>query len=231
MTKQNQKKIATAPRKKKASENPTITTANRKRLDPNVRRAQILDAAARLIVKQGFLPLSIEALAQDAEASKALIYTYFANQHELFNALLKREIAGIATAGIDTASQVNDLEQAAVLCGMLYFEHVANCGPLFQILMTDLYMSDHIADDTTRDGKAILQRLVRLARKNLKLTDKEIVAAIEMIATIPEEAGSLAFHKELDLTTARQLCHALMLASLQSLKSPGRVTVSPDHVS
>jgi AcrR family transcriptional regulator len=198
-------------------------------LSPELRRTQIMDAAAELVVKQGYLPVSVEALGKAASASKALIYTYFATQFDLFNALLEREIGVLATAGADTASRVNQLEQAAVLCGMLYFEHVVQRGPLLHILLTDLYMADHIKPAATAAGEAVLRRLARLARKTLKLSEKEIMAAVEMIATIPEEAGNLAHHKELDVTTARKLCHDLMLSSLQALRSPGRVTVTPEN--
>ena len=201
----------------------------RKRLNPQLRREQIMDAAAKLIVKQGYLPLSIEALAHAANASKALVYTYFATQYDLFNRLLEREIAGLAGAGVETAARLSDLEPAAILCGMLYFDYVAQRGPLLHILMTDLYLAEHIEPEATRVGRAILRRLVRLARKTLNLSEKQILAAIEMIAAVPEEAGSLAFHKELDAPTARQLCHALMLSSVRALRSPGRVTISPDH--
>ena len=112
---------------------------------------------------------------------------------------------------------------------MLYFEYVAQRGPLLHILMTDLYMAEHIDSEATRIGRATLRRLVRLARKTLKLSEAEIMAAIEMIAAIPEEAGSLAYHGELDSSTARQLCHSLMLSSVRALRSPARITISPDH--
>jgi len=213
----------------RAEEKVTGVSKQRKRLTPQVRREQIMDAAAALIVKQGYLPLSIEALAQAASASKALVYTYFATQYDLFNSLLQREIAGLAGAGVETAAQVSGLEPAALLCGMLYFEYVAQRGPLLHILMTDLYMADHVELAATRAGQAILRRLVRLARTTLELSKKEILAAIEMIAAIPEEAGSLAYYEELDSATARKLCHALVLSSVRALGSPGRVTISPDN--
>src|SRR5215510_1932820 len=96
----------------------------RKRLSPELRRGQIMDAAAKAVVAQGFLPLPIERLAKDAGASKALIYTYFPTQYDLFNTLLEREFDSLVAGGLDTAAKVGDLEQALVLCGMLYFEHV-----------------------------------------------------------------------------------------------------------
>jgi AcrR family transcriptional regulator len=223
MAKQRLRGGIARPRKKLAD------FAPRRRLTPQVRREQILDAAAELIVRQGYLPLSIEALARAASSSKALIYTYFATQYDLFNRLMQREVAALSTAGMKTAVHVTELEPAAVLSGMLYFEYVAQRGPLLHILMTDLYMAEHIDPAATRVGRAILRRLLRLARATLRLPEKQILAAIEMIAAIPEEAGSLAYHEELDTATARQLCHSLMLSSVRALRTPGRVTISPDH--
>ena len=67
----------------------------RRRLSPQARREEIMDAAAELIVKQGYLPLSIEALAQAASSSKALIYTYFATQYDLFNRLMSAKLPAL----------------------------------------------------------------------------------------------------------------------------------------
>ena len=39
---------------------------------------------------------------------------------------------------------IADLDQAAQLCAIMYYEHVALSGPLLHILMTDLYMKGHI---------------------------------------------------------------------------------------
>ena len=125
-----------------------------------------MNAAAKLIVKQGYLPLSIEALARAANASKALVYTYFATQYDLFNRLLQREIAGLAGAGVETAARLSDLEPAAILCGMLYFEYVAQRGPLLHILMTDLYLAEHIEPEATRVGRAILTAARSIGTQN-----------------------------------------------------------------
>src|SRR3974377_1585752 len=122
----------------------TARATVRRRLSPEVRRAHLMDAASYLVVKQGFLPVPIEALAQAADASKALVYAYFPTQYELFNALLEREMRALALGGLETAARVNDLDQSILLCAMLYFEHVAQYGPLLHILITDLYMAGHV---------------------------------------------------------------------------------------
>lgn len=198
-----------------------------KRLSPEVRRAQILEAAARMIVEQGYLPLSVEQLARQVGASKALIYTYFPTQYDLFNTLLQKELDGLALGGLDTASSVEDLEKAAVLCAMLYFEHVARNGPLLSILLTDLYMAGHFGIQVLQSRGRIIGRLKALAQRTLPLSEQEVDAAIDMLTAIPEEAGRLVFHRELDQMTARQICHGLIVSGLKALKAPDKVVI-PD---
>jgi AcrR family transcriptional regulator len=200
----------------------------RRRLTPELRRAQIMDAASRLIVKQGFLPLPIEALAQEAESSKALVYAYFPTQYDLFNALLEREIKALALGGAETAARVGNLDQSVLLCGMLYFEHVAQYGPLLHILITDLYMAQRVEPAVIQKLKEITQRLWRLAQKSLPLTAKEFEAGLEMMAALPEESGTLAFEKRMDTQAARELCHTLVLSSLRALRTPFEADIPGD---
>lgn len=180
-----------------------------------------------MVVEQGYLPLPLEQLARQAGASKALIYTYFPTQFALFNALLHRELEGLALGGLDTASSVDDLDKAAVLCAMLYFEHVARNGPLLNILLTDLYMAGHFDETVIQSRSKIMRRMKALAQNELPLSEQEIEAALEMLTAIPEEAGRLVFHEELDQTTARQICHGLVLSSLKALRAPDKVVI-PD---
>jgi AcrR family transcriptional regulator len=198
---------------------PADAIRQRKRLSPEVRRTHILDAAAHMIVAQGFLPLPIERLARAADTSKALIYTYFPTQYDIFNSLLLRELKALKIAGLDTASSVKDLEQSVLLSAMLYFEHVVQSGPLLHILTTDLFMSDRITDELVQAGKTLLARFTNTAHETLSLSSQEILAAIEMIAVIPQSAGSLVFHKELDAAVARQICHTLVSSCVNTLRT------------
>jgi AcrR family transcriptional regulator len=216
---------------KKRSARPAVAKQQRKRLSPQLRRAQILDAAAQLVLEQGYLPLPIERLARTAGSSKALIYTYFPTQYDLFNTLLERELASLMTAGLNTASEVGDLQQAAVLCGMLYYEHVARSGPLLQILTADLYMSGHENERLVGECNALRQRLARLVHTTLKLPLREAHAAVEMMIAIPLESASLVFAGETPPEVGRQMCHTLLLSSLEALRSPENLRAAGGHES
>jgi AcrR family transcriptional regulator len=188
-----------------------------------------MDAASRLIVRQGYLPLPIETLAQAAHASKALVYAYFPTQYKLFNALLERELRALALGGLETAAHVDNLDQSVLLCAMLYFEHIAQYGPLLHILLTDLYMAGHVEAKLTEQIRQMTQRLWRLAQKALPLTAAEFEASLEMIATLPEETGTLAFEKRMEAQVARELCHTLVLSSLRALYTPDGASLGAEH--
>src|SRR6185295_7375665 len=177
----------------------------RKRLASEQRRDQLLDAAAHLVVEQGFLPLPLERLARNAKVSKALIYAYFPTQYDLLNAVLARELSALAAAGLESASQGKVLEAVTLDCAMLYFDHVVRWGPLLHILLSDRYLAGRLDREAIRKRDRIVRRIARLAHSSMRLPAKEIVAGINLILAIPEEAGVLAFHRELDLALARDL--------------------------
>jgi len=188
----------------------------RSRLTPEVRREQIAEAAARLVLDQGHLPLSLEALARSAGVSKALIYAYFPSQHALFNTLLSREFEVLAARGVIDASRGTSLNQASLDCALIYFEHVASTGPLIHIILRDAYMAGHVEAQVAGFRDRIILRIARLARRDLQLSAKENIAAVNLIITIPEEAGRLVHGKELSLERGRSLCRQLLLASLEA---------------
>ncbi|WP_434442948.1 TetR/AcrR family transcriptional regulator [Lentzea sp. E54] len=75
-----------------------MSTTRRKyarRLPPEQRREQLLDAALTLI-PAGFDTVTMESVAKQAQVTKPVLYDLFANRGELISALLDRE-AGRAT--------------------------------------------------------------------------------------------------------------------------------------
>jgi AcrR family transcriptional regulator len=221
------------PSKLKKNVRAAKSQPKRKRLSPAIRKADIIESAASMVVQQGYLPLPIEQLATRSGVSKALFYTYFPDQYALFNRLLDRELSDLLAGGMDLASQVNDIDQAAVLCATLYFEHVARCGPLLHILLADRYMSGHVERRLLQLRNTVLQRLADSARPTLKLSKAEMLATIEMMIAIPEEAGRLVFTQELDVNVGRQLCRTLIASAMRTLRNPDAALVglvSAHHV-
>ena len=191
----------------------------RKRLSPEVRKAQIVESAATIVLRQGCLPIPLEQLAIAAGVSKALIYAYFPTQQALFNVLLARELRGLNEAGLGAASNESTLIAAALACAGVYFEQIARRGPLIHLILRDHFMRGHLTAENRWSRDQPLLHLARAARREMRLSAKETAAALNLIMTIPEEAGRLAWSEELDPTEARTLMQHLVRSSIAALHS------------
>lgn len=192
-------------------------TTGRARLPPEVRRAQILDAAEALLQAHGGLPLPLDELGRAAGISKALIYAYFPDQHALANAVLSRRMEAMMAAGLAQAAAEPDLTAAALACADLYFRDVAAAGPVVHIVLRDPFMAGRVDAKTERRRDRISRRLARAARRDLRLSAKEAVAALSLMTTIPEEAGRMAKAGDLSLERGRELTARLIGSSLRAL--------------
>lgn len=192
--------------------------SRRVRLSAEVRRDQLIQAASRLVLKQGYLPLPLERLASEAGVSKALIYGFFPDQHDLFNAVLAQRFGALRAAGLEAASQVNTLERAALACAEIYLRHVAQDGPIAHIVLRDLYMARRLRPDLAAFRDRVARRLARLARTELKLPPEEAVAVLNLVTTIPEETGRLVWQGDLDLDGGLALGERLVRSSLVALR-------------
>jgi AcrR family transcriptional regulator len=63
----------------------------RRRLSPEVRRKQVLDAAVAVFSEEGFHEASMEAVAARAGVSKPMVYVHGGTKEELFATCLQRE--------------------------------------------------------------------------------------------------------------------------------------------
>jgi AcrR family transcriptional regulator len=189
----------------------------RRRLGSEARREAILAAAAEVIAAQGFLPISFEAVARAAGASKALVYAYFASQPDLCNAVLARRVAALIVRV--EALDGGTFETWAVACAETYFDDVAHSGTLLHILFTDPVLDGRRDSEAIAARDAVWRRLARGGRRYAKLSPRDAVAALAIVLSLPEETGRLAYRGELAADRARALCANLVLSALRGLRS------------
>ena len=67
----------------------------RRRLDPDSRRAAILDAAAAAFAERPYSEVKIAAVAAQAGASNALLYRYFDGKEDLYLEVVRQAIASL----------------------------------------------------------------------------------------------------------------------------------------
>lgn len=73
--------------------------STRRRLPPEQRERQVLDAAARVFARSGFHDASMDAVAEEAGVSKPMVYTHGGgSKEELFARCIRRESERLLTS-------------------------------------------------------------------------------------------------------------------------------------
>jgi AcrR family transcriptional regulator len=193
----------------------------RSRKSAPARIAQILDVADRLVIEAGALPISMKKVGDLMGASRALVYAYFPDPDHLAEAVLDRHMRWLIEAGIEGAAETGEFGARAQACAVLYLEHVARHGPIIHIGVRDLSRGASGRGAASRPHIRLLARLARAARRDLKLGAHEALVLLELLVTIPEEAGRLTFEGALDLEGAHALSARLLTSSIDAVRPRG----------
>jgi AcrR family transcriptional regulator len=145
------------------------------RRPPQERREEVLDAAMRLIVRDGHRAATMTAVARELHLTKPVIYAVFPNYKELGEALIEREqlrcLAQIRDAL--TAAVQPDLEPSAVMPAALgaFLRSVAERpDPWRLVLMPGASLPNELAR-RVRDGRRwAVEGFTRLCEQTLPPT-------------------------------------------------------------
>lgn len=175
---------------------------------------QILDAAERLILEIGALPIPMKRVSDLTGSSRALVYAYFSDPDQLARAVLARQVERLIAGGLSTGGVGEAFAARIEHASLRYLRHIARYGPIIPIIQRDLP-----AGGAERDGlQKVLADLARSARGELQFTPHEAVVFLELVSALPEEAGRLVFAGELDVVEAEALCARLVGAALASVQ-------------
>jgi len=108
-----------------------------RRLAPEQRRAQIVDAAVKLIVSTGHSSVTLEQVAAAAGISKPLIYKYFSRREDLLKAIMDREFADLSGRGLDTIPRNIPIERVIRSTVERALNYYAERGPIVRLLAAD----------------------------------------------------------------------------------------------
>jgi AcrR family transcriptional regulator len=117
----------------------TETQAPRKRaahLGPERRRPQVLDAALKLFLADGYDGTSMEAVARAAGVTKPVVYACFSSKDELFRSLLAREEERILSEvqGAFEGADLNDAETTLASGFTGFLQGVAKSPDVYRLI-------------------------------------------------------------------------------------------------
>ena len=165
---------------------------------PTERREQVVDAALRVIVEQGYEGISIEAIARTAGVTRPVIYDHFPNLGALLQALIEREerIALAQIAEVVTGPELGARADPVGLIGSglrRFLEAVASRPSTWRIILLPLDGTPAIVREHVETNRMlILERLELLVHSALgdgvgDTVDVELLA--RSILAFAEEAG------------------------------------------
>lgn len=127
----------------------------RVRLDPAVRRRQIVAEATRLIARSGFNGVSLSAVADACDVRKSTILHYFPSMKELLVALLQGRDARDFDAGQALGDQLIDAKGARAVVTAKFVENLQQREiiRLFYVLAAEALSPEHPAHEYFASGR------------------------------------------------------------------------------
>lgn len=167
--------------------------------------------------------MPLEVLARKLDVSKALIYAYFPTQYDLVNGLLHKYMPGLIRSLLVEIQKNEQVYPVAKNSALIYFDHVAEFGPLLHILMSDFYAVGHIDRDMLELQGRVFGKLARIVQRSFSLDATQSLATVRLFAALVEEAGTLSFRGAHDRKMCWDICVQLIeggLDGMQTLQKP-----------
>ncbi len=137
------------------------------------RKEQILDAARKLLLKDGLAKTSVNRIAKKAELSVGSIYSYFTNKEEIF-AVLQREGLEILHANIVSATkEMEDPEDNLKTCARVYLQFSEAHNDYFDVINYFLssprvFFSNEVKKSIDAEGAKILKTMEAIVCEGIR---------------------------------------------------------------
>jgi AcrR family transcriptional regulator len=198
-----------------------------RRMTAPERREQLLDVAAQLAVERAFHGVSVEAVAQRAGITRAVVYQHFADRQELLEAVVERETSRALAQVSETT--LEDLSQGDPVELMLeslraYLQAVQSQPNTWRLVLMPPQGAPERLHRAIAQGRAsVLRRMARAVRPALAsqpgVADAELTA--RMLSAIADEYARLVLSDPVRFAPER-LSEASLGPPELTARAPGR---------
>ncbi len=187
----------------------------RRRLSPNERKREILDAAYRLVLLEGVSTLTMEKIACEAESSKALLYNYFPNISDLLQALYKRELNNLQQQQLDALSKPYEFEEMVKRTNRINREHRSDRKLLIKHLEADARVKQAMAKTDQKNRSKVVEFLSEEILDNYKIPRDIAVTAVRLAMQYDEKDSLHALDSG---DKQDEIWGAMMVGAMQELE-------------
>ncbi len=192
------------------------------------RREQLLDVTADLVVERAFHGVSIEAVAQRAGITRALVYQHFGDRQRLLEAVIERETdRALAQISETTLGDLSEGDPVELMIESLraYLLAVQNQPNTWRLVLMPPQGAPEVLHRSIARGRAsVLVRLTQAVGPALErrpaTADAELTA--RMLSAVADEYARLVLTDPERFDPARLLEHARwMLSEASTRPLPG----------
>ncbi|WP_022695428.1 TetR/AcrR family transcriptional regulator [Ponticaulis koreensis] len=164
---------------------------------------RILRAANSVFLEGGVMPISLAAVADQANVSRSLIYSHFPTQHDLMNGVLQLHLSIIARVN-ELARRSPSEKDALTQSALAYFDGMLEEGPTLALAPNDSFLSGRMNEAFQAASVSCLHALARAAKRLFKVSSREAISSIVMLKSLPDEAALLAWSGQIEAEICRE---------------------------
>jgi len=192
-----------------------IVGTRRRRLSPDERIREILDAADDLVLQDGISTLTMDKIARQAGASKALLYRYFSNMTGLLQALYEREHHQLQALHLAALNTPHGFEEMVKLTAKINRENQNDRQLLLKRLEADVTVRKAMAK-TDQQGRSDVVKFLSKETTTHFDVPKDIAADAVRLALRFQEQDRL--YSVQDQVKRDEIWGAMMVGAMQELE-------------
>ena len=188
---------------------------------PNARSsdARILQAATDVYNENPVLPLPLSAVADRAGVSRALIYSHFPDQYHLLGALIEQQVQRIRAPVQEILGRPVEFAETAHALAERLYDHFVSEGLLIANATQDDFLSGHLPASFHAFLSYGLRQLARQASAEFGLARRPAIAAMLLLAVIPEQAARLVRTGQLSEPAGRRGVRRAIRISVETFRA------------
>ncbi len=193
---------------------------DRTRLSLDDRRAQLLAAAAAIVVAEGPQEVTMKRLARDIGISEAQAHNCFAKRIDLLVELTRREVAQVEQSRRGAVSRGTNPLTRVVLSTINYLHDAQARGPLLQALLTVPGVREALRGERASMARAARQPVLDSMVARYGISEARARGTNAVLTAVCLRAGGLLAAGKISLATAERLCLPIVIAGARS-NAPG----------
>ena len=187
-------------------------------MSPDARRATVLDAAAAIVTREGVSAVTMERVAQDAGASKALVYSYFSNRTTLLAQLLLREYPAFrGPAAPDTGVGNESFADLIARTTADYIAHVARNGLLLERLLGEPTVAAEVATQHSMGRATTAAWFGKRIARETGIARHSAERMADILMGVTGAAGRLVVAGDATVDEAAKLATELILSAIHGV--------------